>query len=148
MRESYCGLCDDCQLGHPSFLETVSQMKEYVDRFRANLWLHCFAGQEGFSFVEFRRGLDWFLSHTECPGCLDGRGLDDCPIRRCARERGMEHCFQCPDLKGCDRFDHLLVEFPDVKTNLQRRQLKLKARQYHQRLEKEKGEKAKREKGK
>ena len=28
MRESYCGLCDDCQLGHPGFLETVSRLKD------------------------------------------------------------------------------------------------------------------------
>ena len=28
MRESYCGLCDDCQLGHPGFLETVARLKE------------------------------------------------------------------------------------------------------------------------
>jgi len=139
MRESYCGLCDDCQLGHPSFLEAVSRLKEYVDQFRANVWLHCFPGNAGFSFPEFRKGLDWFQAHTECPGCKEGRGLDSCPIRRCAMERDLAHCSQCPDLAPCDKFVHLLAEFPDVKISLQRRQLKLKARAYHQRLEKERG---------
>lgn len=137
MRESYCGLCDDCQLGNRDFLETVSQLKAYVLRFRANIWPHCFPGDEGFSFPEFRKGLDWFLSHTECPGCKQGRGLDTCPIRLCAQARRIEHCSQCPDLEPCDKFEFLRAEFPDVKINLLRRQLKFKARQYHQRLEKE-----------
>jgi hypothetical protein len=137
MRESYCGLCDDCQLGHAGFLEAVSRLKEYVDQFRANVWLHCFPGDAGFSFPEFRKGLEWFLDHEDCPGCKDGRGLDDCPVRQCARGRRLEHCYECPDLAPCDKFVHLLVDFPDVKVNLQRRQLKLKAREYHQRLENE-----------
>ncbi len=88
MRESYCGLCDDCQLGHPGFLETVSRLKGYLDQVRANVWLHCFPGPEGFSLPEFRKGLEWFLAHTECPGCRNGRGLEDCPIRVCAQARG------------------------------------------------------------
>jgi hypothetical protein len=125
-------------LGHPDFLEAVTRLKEYVDRVRGNVWLHCFPGDAGFSFPEFRRGLEWFMDHRDCPGCKDGRGLDDCAIRQCARERGLDHCYECPDLKPCDKFVHLLTEFPDVKTNLQRRQLKLKARNYHQRIEKEK----------
>ncbi|MDD3579602.1 MAG: DUF3795 domain-containing protein [Desulfobacca sp.] len=135
LRESYCGLCDDCQLGNRDFLETVSQLKEYLDRFRADWWMHCFPDGEGFSFPEFRKGINWFLSHTECPGCKGGRGLENCPIRSCARQRHIEHCYECSDLKECNRFDHLLIEFPDLKINLLRRQLKYKACQYHQRLE-------------
>src|SRR5665648_817798 len=121
MRESYCGLCDDCQLGHPGFLETVSRLKDYLEQIRANVWLHCFPGPDGFSLPEFRQGLEWFLAHTECPGCRHGRGL--------------EHCYQCPDLSPCDKYELLLVQFPDVKTNLRRRQLKFKAREYHRKLE-------------
>ncbi len=134
-RESFCGLCDDCQLGNPNLLELVSQLKQYVDRFRANVWLHCFPGQDGFSFPEFRKGLEWLASHTECPGCREGRGLDDCPIRVCALGRNLGHCYECPDLEPCDKFALLLEQFPDVKTNLRRRRLKLKARNYHQKLE-------------
>jgi hypothetical protein len=138
MRQSYCGLCDDCQLGNPDFLQTVSHLREYVKRLRANVWLHCFPGGEGFSFPEFNKGLDWFLAHTDCPGCQGGRGLEDCPVRTCAMARGLEHCYLCPDLQPCDKFDFLLAQFPDVKTNLRRRQLKEKARRYHLNMEKEK----------
>lgn len=135
LRESYCGLCDDCQLGHPEFLKTVRQMQEYLQRFRANWWVHCFPAEEGFDFNEFRKGLEWFLSHTECPGCKGGRGVEICPIRRCAIERGLPQCSHCPDLAACDKFDFLMTEFPDVKTNLRRKQLKLKAREFHQKLQ-------------
>lgn len=135
LRESYCGLCDDCQLGNRDFLETVAQLKAYLERFRANWWVHCFPHEEGFSFLELRKALQWFLSHTECPGCKGGRGLENCPIRICAQQRHLEHCYECPDLQECKNFDHLLVDFPDVKINLRRRQLKYKAWEFHQRLD-------------
>jgi hypothetical protein len=135
MRESYCGLCDDCQLGNRSFLDTVTRLKEYLARFRANWWIHCFPQDEAFDFGEFRKGLDWFLSHTECPSCKGGRGTQICPIRDCAVSRGIEHCSLCADLEPCDKFDFLIAEFPDVKINLRRRQLKLKAKKFHLRLE-------------
>jgi len=37
-------------------------------------------------------------------------------------------------LASCDKFDHLLEQFPDVKINLRRRQLKIKAIQVRQHL--------------
>ncbi len=135
MRQSYCGLCDDCQLGNRDFLETVSQLKQYVDRFRANWWVHCFPQEEAFSFMEFRKALNWFLTNQECPGCQCGRGVEDCPIRLCAQQRQLNHCYECPDLETCDKFEFLQAEFPQVKINLRRRQLKFRARLHHQRLE-------------
>ncbi len=134
VRESYCGLCDDCQLGHPDFMETVTRLKKYLDRFRANWWIHCFPEKEGFNFADFRQGLFWFIKHTDCPVCKGVKGFDLCPVRSCARERGMEHCSLCPDLETCDKFEVLMVQFPDVKANLRRRQLKIKAKRIHQQL--------------
>lgn len=138
MRESYCGLCNECHLGDWEFLETVRLMKEYLERFRANIWTHCFPEGEGFNLAEFRKGLEWLLTHTECAGCKQGRGNPDCPIRLCAVSRQYDSCAECPDLKTCDKYDFLLAEFPDVKVKLLRRQMQLKARSYHRRLEQEK----------
>jgi hypothetical protein len=139
MRQSYCGLCDDCQLGNQDFLDTVFRLQEYVNRFRDNWWVHCFPQGEGFSFLEFRKGLEWFLEHRECPSCQCGRGTQDCPIRICAESHALKHCYECPNLEQCDKFDFLLAEFPEVKINLRRRQLKFKARLHHQQLEARKG---------
>lgn len=134
MRESYCGLCDGCQLGNRDFLETVSRLKEFVDRFRANWWVHCFPETQGFDFAEFRKGLEWFLQNTDCPSCKGGRGVELCPIRLCAQERGLPQCSYCPDLEPCDKFDFLMAEFPEVKRNLRRKQFKMKAREFHLKL--------------
>jgi hypothetical protein len=119
------------------FLETVTLLKEYIERFRANYWTHCFPEGEGFNFAEFRKGLNWLLTHTECPGCKQGRGTADCPIRSCALSRKMENCYECPDLKACENFAYLEAEFPDVKIKLLRRQMKQKASQHNSRLEAE-----------
>jgi hypothetical protein len=131
MKESYCGLCDDCQLGAPDFLEALATVKKYVDHFRVNWWVHCFPGDEGFALPEFRQGLDWFLGHTECSGCKGEKGLDRCPIRLCAMRRHQGHCCECPDLMDCEKFSWLTQEFPDQKARLRRRQLHYQARELH-----------------
>ncbi|MFZ5447328.1 MAG: DUF3795 domain-containing protein [Thermodesulfobacteriota bacterium] len=131
MKESYCGLCDECQLGDRDFLEALVTVKGYLDTFRENWWAHCFPGEEGFSFPEFRRGLEWFLSHTECPGCKGGKGLDHCPIRLCAMRKNQGHCYECPDLMDCEKFSCLVKEFPDQKAKLRRQQLKYVTREFH-----------------
>jgi hypothetical protein len=131
MKESYCGLCDDCQLGAPDFLEALATVKKYVDHFRVNWWAHCFPGDEGFALPEFRQGLDWFLGHTECSGCKGGKGLDRCPIRLCAMRRHQGHCYECPDLMDCEKFSWLTQEFPDQKARQRRRQLHYQDRELH-----------------
>jgi hypothetical protein len=133
MRESPCGLCDDCLLGSQDFQEAMARTKWHLDRLREHWWVHCFPGEEGFSLTEFRRGLEWFLSHPDCPGCQGGKGLDHCPIRACAHLRRHHHCHECPDLEGCEKFTFILKEFPEQKARLRRRQLKNKARDFHSR---------------
>jgi len=68
-KESYCGLCDRCQLDHPEFLEAVAKVKSCADQFPVYWWAHCFWGDEGFFLPELRKGLEWFLAHPElaCP---------------------------------------------------------------------------------
>jgi len=138
MRRSYCGLCEECPLGLGDFQETVAKLREYVHRFRSNWWDHCFPKENGFSFVEFRKALEWFLARQECPGCQGGRGLADCPIRLCAQERQLDGCYLCDDLEPCQKFDFLLAEFPDVKINLRRRQIKYRAQLHHLKLQRDK----------
>lgn len=133
MRQSYCGLCDDCQLGAPDFMEALATVKGYLATFRENWWAHCFPGDEGFSLPEFHQGLDWFLNHTECSGCKGGKGLDRCPIRLCALRRDQGHCSMCPELRDCAKFSVLSDEFPDQKARLRRRQLKNLAQEFHAR---------------
>jgi hypothetical protein len=124
MKEGYCGICDECQLGSPDFLAALAAVQRYLETFRVDWWAHCFPGDEGFSLPEFRRGLNWFLSHTECSGCKGGKGLDRCPIRICALRRNQGHCSECPDLTDCKKFSWLNKEFPDQQAKLRRQQLR------------------------
>ena len=78
MKKSYCGLCENCPIDMPDFLKAITKVKEYFDQFPVNWWVHCFPGDEGFSFPEFRKGMDWFLGHPECLGCKGGGGLKEC----------------------------------------------------------------------
>ena len=33
----------------------------------------------------------------DCPGCRNGGGDPDCPLRKCASERGLDGCWQCDE---------------------------------------------------
>ncbi len=48
MKESYCGLCDTCQLDNPDLMEALAKVKYYVEQFPIDFWRHCFLGDEGF----------------------------------------------------------------------------------------------------
>jgi hypothetical protein len=115
MKRSYCGLCDGCPLDNLDFLEALSKVKNYANQLPLYWWAHCFPGNEGFSISEFFKGLEWFLSHPECPGCKDGGGLDDCSIRHCAAKREVAHCTQCTEVDTCERYQILTKGFPGIK---------------------------------
>jgi hypothetical protein len=112
MKQSYCGLCETCLIDNLNFLEAIAKVKEYLDQFPITWWAHCFPGDEGFSFPEFRKGLDWFLSGPECLGCKEGRGPKECPVRLCAKTRRVVHCSECHDLETCEHYNIILQESP------------------------------------
>jgi hypothetical protein len=105
MKESFCGLCDHCQLGSPDFQAAAAKIKTYLDQMPSFWQRQCLQEGQDFSLDEFRRGLDWFLGLAQCPGCKDG-GLKRCDIRDCAQERQQDHCHVCPDHDSCR---HLII---------------------------------------
>jgi hypothetical protein len=112
MKQSCCGLCETCLLDKRDFLEAIAKVKEYLEQFPIAWWAHCFPGDEGFSFPEFRKSLDWFLSHPECLGCKGGGGLKECPVRSCAKTRQVAHCLECHDLEACKHYNIIIQESP------------------------------------
>jgi hypothetical protein len=125
MKESYCGLCDTCPLDQENFLEALAQVRNCVEQFPIYWWRHCFPGNEGFSFPEFIKGLDWFLSQPECLGCKKGGGLEDCPIRRCASQRQVAQCSECPEVDTCEIYDIITQGYPGRRIYLHRDYVKL-----------------------
>jgi hypothetical protein len=104
----YCGT--DCTgtchiyravyLGEPLPQETLSRWREDVKKF-------------------------WNIENLEaeqlnCKGCR-GDNMESffvfklCPIRACARERGLKSCGYCPEMKTCERLD-----MPEYKVNLEK----------------------------
>jgi len=101
MKDSFCGLCDHCQLGSPDFQAAAAKVKTCVDQLPPFWPRQCLQEGQDFSLVEFRRGLDWFLGLAQCTGCKAGGGLERCTIRDCAQERRQEHCHNCSDYESC-----------------------------------------------
>ncbi|MFZ5447426.1 MAG: DUF3795 domain-containing protein [Thermodesulfobacteriota bacterium] len=101
MKDSYCGLCEHCQLGSLDFQEAVAKVKAYVERLPAHWQRQCLKETQNFSLQEFRRSLDWFLDRVDCPGCKDQGGLVHCAIRDCAVSRKIDRCYECPDHNSC-----------------------------------------------
>ena len=56
-----------------------------------------------FSLCGLNCGLCTMRLGGHCPGC--GQGNRPCKVARCAMQRGVEYCFQCPDYP-CGLYDH------------------------------------------
>ncbi|MHC4423175.1 MAG: DUF3795 domain-containing protein [Planctomycetota bacterium] len=59
---------------------------------------------------------------TDCDGCRsEGDGLfagsKNCPIRKCARPKGIENCAHCSEY-ACDKLKEFFVKDPEAKTRL------------------------------
>lgn len=60
----------------------------------------------------------------DCRGCRakgpQHKGYGRCPIRRCARERGVASCGLCPEWEECRFLSELLADVPEARGNLQK----------------------------
>jgi hypothetical protein len=100
----YCGLCA-CRRRIP---EEATRLRETL---RAEGY------DQGFfdipelapKFPALWEGLN-LLADRPCAGCRRGGGYGLCPIRACARERGVETCSACDDFP-CERFS-MLERYP------------------------------------
>jgi hypothetical protein len=60
----------------------------------------------------------------DCAGCrtteVQHKGHGHCPIRPCARKRGLVSCGLCPEWRQCDRLSGVLQDEPEARKNLKR----------------------------
>ena len=54
-----------------------------------------------FDYKEFSKGLASIQGIPVCPGCLKGGGREECEMRTCATNRGLQDCGECRDLAEC-----------------------------------------------
>ena len=107
---SYCGLvCNTC----PIYLATRENDKEVQIRKRIEIARLC----------REQYGLAYELSEiTDCDGCrtMEGRlfsGCNDCGIRQCARQKGVDVCAHCIEYP-CDKLEEFFVKDPSAGVRL------------------------------
>jgi hypothetical protein len=109
----YCGLCG----GRARIPRRAEALHEAMDD---EGWPQWGNGVPGFS--EFWSFLDSLLSDGGCPGCRAEGGWPGCPIRVCARERGLELCNLCPDFP-CSHVEGLAARYPTLIADNRRMQV-------------------------
>ncbi|MBU1626692.1 DUF3795 domain-containing protein [bacterium] len=111
----YCGYYGgSCAIwcGYPHFRETVRLLAEWVDSMGFQHWMPEVV--KDFDYKEFRKGMEFLskeeggLRCTKC--CKGGEGNPYCEVRICCKERGLEICFDCADLMGCEK----IQKFPNI----------------------------------
>ena len=88
----YCRLCD-------YFTGRVrASARDTLEVTRRHGELRLFADtSKAFDYDEFAKGLEW-LSKEISPcvgGCRGGGCWEDCPFRKCCREKELKFCFEC-----------------------------------------------------
>jgi hypothetical protein len=107
---AYCGYdCHTC----PIFLATRVENKEEQAKKRAEIARR----------LKEQYGMKYEPEEvTDCDGCRTeaGRlftGCKDCPIRNCARPKGLENCAHCPDYV-CGKLEAFFAKEPTAKALL------------------------------
>ncbi len=105
-----CGLvCQTC----PIYLATRQENKEEQARMRAEIAQLC-KEQYGVNYEP--------EDITDCDGCqTEGERLfsasKNCPIRKCARQKGLENCAYCTEY-ACGKLEAFFSTDPTAKTRL------------------------------
>jgi len=127
----YCGIyCGKCGMYKGRIIAKVADdLKELIGTHGYPEWVPKFGGID-FKFAEFQKGLAYFTKESSGCYCQEpckaGGGVPGCKIKECAKEKGIEICFQCdkfpcktlskffknhPDyFKECERFKKLGME--------------------------------------
>ena len=61
----------------------------------------------------------------DCAGCrvegyVQHKGYGRCPMRPCAKKRGLASCGLCPDWRQCKRLEDVFADEPEARRNLER----------------------------
>jgi hypothetical protein len=103
---AYCGLyCGACAVYQGKFKEAARSLQGLVQAYKVAEWAPDAAkfipALKGYS--EFEGVLGW-LAAFDCQGCLAGGGDPECPIRICAKGKGLAGCWEC-DEEPCEKLE-------------------------------------------
>ncbi len=93
----FCGIwCGSCVVGNGTLRELTERYEEITNKYGLGKWC-----PKDFDYGEFSKGLASIQRMPLCPGCLKGGGRDDCEIRTCASNKGLQDCTECNNLSEC-----------------------------------------------
>ena len=115
---AYCGLnCGECGTYKGKFFRMLArELKELIEAHDHRDWVSKFGGID-FDYEEFLKGLTYYTKlesgcFNENP-CKGGCQVPGCMIKPCAKERGVEICFECDEFP-CKHFSRFLERHPDI----------------------------------
>jgi hypothetical protein len=93
----FCGIwCGSCVVGNGTLRELTRRYKELINAYSLKEW-----APKDFDFDEFFKGLESIQKMPLCAGCLKGGGRDDCEMRACASDKGLQVCTSCQEFGQC-----------------------------------------------
>ena len=109
---AYCGLyCEDCIRYQDNIAESAQQLLDILDENEFEKYADV-KKRDVSSFENYQHCIDVIKDivklHCNRP-CRVGDGCPtfDCQILRCCKEKEYEGCWQCEQVKECDKFDFL-----------------------------------------
>lgn len=119
----YCGAyCGECGMYRGRIYAMVA--REFLEILKASDypdWLPKFVKLD-FNFEDFLKGVEYFSkedAESYCQvACKEGGGAP-CKIRPCAKERGIEICYECKDFP-CEHLSWILEKYPDKLEDYER----------------------------
>jgi len=114
-----CGIrCGECHMGMGNIAERAIDLKKYLEMYDVKSWAGMLPGGKDVDIVQLEKNLAWVSTNLRCPGCLNGGGSPDCPIRICSKEKGHSSCGKCSDLRKCGKFEYLGEKGKTLKESL------------------------------
>jgi hypothetical protein len=109
-RTACCGLyCGDCIPANESLFEATERLRQVLEdtQFDEYARYKSIKDKTFESFGVFKEVLGAILSLQSSRTCPNGGGKLDCPIRNCARQEGLEGCWQCGSFETCELLEPL-----------------------------------------
>ena len=93
----YCGIwCGSCVAGNGTLRELTKRYEEMSRAYGLKKW-----APKDFDYEEFSKALTSIQNMPLCPGCLKGGGRQDCEMRTCASNKGLDECIDCGEVAEC-----------------------------------------------
>lgn len=98
-----CGIwCGSCVVGNEALQGLTKRYEELIRSYGLRGW-----APQDFDYGEFEKGLASIGAMPPCPGCLKGGGRENCEIKACTTNKGVDECNACHELPACEHAEIL-----------------------------------------